>query len=189
MRFEPTSIPGAFVIGIEPHVDERGFFARTWCRDEFAAHGIQAEMAQASLSHNRRAGTLRGLHFTRASSREAKLVRCSAGRVHDVIVDLRPQSPAFLQHIALVLDAREHNALYIPQGVAHGFLTLTNDCDVLYLMTEAYRPELAAGVRYDDPAFGIEWPAPVNVIAERDRDYPDFDALVHGAREPGGSRA
>lgn len=179
MIFERTPIPGAFVIQPERREDERGFFARMWCRDEFAAQGIHVEMVQASLSHNRQAGTLRGMHFTWSPSSEAKLVRCERGRVHDVLLDLRPHSPAFLSHVAVVLDELERTALYVPQGVAHGFQTLVNDSDVLYMMTDSYRPELAAGVRFDDAAFGIDWPLPVSLIAERDAGYADFDAHAH----------
>jgi len=179
MTFEPTSISGAFVVGVERHRDERGFFARTWCRDEFAAHGVEGDMVQASVSHNHHTGTLRGMHFTWRPSKEAKLVRCEAGRVHDVTVDLRPESPTYLRRVALTLDSREHTALYIPQGVAHGFQTLMDDSVVLYLMSDIYRPALAAGVRFDDPALGIEWPVPVTVVAERDRGYADFDPASH----------
>ena len=182
MIFEPTPIPGAFVVELQRREDERGFFARVWCREEFAALGIDVQMVQSSLSHNRRAGTLRGLHFARAPAREGKLVRCQRGRLFDVIVDLRPQSPAFLQHFSIELDERQGNGLYIPPGVAHGFQTLVDDCDVLYMMTEAYRPELADGLRYDDGALGIRWPMPVAMLADRDRSYPDFDRAVHAAR-------
>jgi dTDP-4-dehydrorhamnose 3,5-epimerase len=180
--FEPTSIPGAFVIRIEQREDERGYFARVWCREEFAAHGIDVGIVQASVSHNRQAGTLRGMHFTWPPSREAKLVRCEHGRVHDVILDLRPKSPTFLRHLGFVLDAQEHNALYIPHGVAHGFQTMTADADVLYMMTDSYRPTLAAGARFDDPVFGIAWPLPVTVISDRDRTYPDFNPASHSQR-------
>jgi dTDP-4-dehydrorhamnose 3,5-epimerase len=172
--FEATPIPGAFLVRLERLEDERGFFARAWCRDEFAARGIEVEMVQASVSFNRRAGTLRGMHYAKPPAREGKLVRCSRGTIHDVILDLRPDSPAFRRHAAWVLDDDAHDALYIPPGVAHGFQTLVDDCEILYMMTEAYRPQLAAGVRFDDPAFGIRWPLPVSVMAERDRSYPGF---------------
>lgn len=189
MNFEPTSIPGAFVIRVERHEDERGFFARVWCRDEFAAHGIDAGIVQASISHNRQAGTLRGLHFTWPPSSEAKLVRCENGRVYDVILDLRPNSPTFLRHFGLVLDEQQRDALYIPHGVAHGFQTLTEGTDVLYMMTDVFRPELAAGARFDDPTFGITWPLPVTIIADRDRGYPDFNRATHLQRFIGGPNA
>jgi dTDP-4-dehydrorhamnose 3,5-epimerase len=180
--FESTSLRGAFVVRPERHEDERGFFARTWCRDDFAAHGMSIDMVQASISRNRRAGTLRGLHFARSPASEAKLVRCERGRIFDVLVDLRPGSPSYLMHLEQLLDEDGGAALYIPPGVAHGFQTLADDSTVCYMMSEAYRPELAEGVRYDDRAFAIKWPAPVSLIAERDRTYPDFDADRHASR-------
>jgi dTDP-4-dehydrorhamnose 3,5-epimerase len=179
MIFEPTVVAGAFVIRPERHTDERGHFARTWCRDEFAAHGIEIDMVQASVSHNRLAGTLRGLHFSRSPAREAKLVRCERGRILDVVVDLRPGSPSYLRHAAQILDEENGAALYIPPGLAHGFQTLVDDSTVYYMMSEAYRPELADGARYDDKAFAIAWPMAVTQIAERDRRYPDFDPGRH----------
>jgi dTDP-4-dehydrorhamnose 3,5-epimerase len=180
--FQSTPIPGALLVQLERNTDDRGFFARSWCRNEFERQGIAVDMVQASLSHNRTAGTLRGLHFAWPLSQEAKLVRCERGRVLDVILDLRPASPAFLRHFAVGLDDQQHNALYIPRGVAHGFQTLVDECTVLYMMTDFYRPELADGVRFDDPAFGIAWPLPVTSIVERDRRYPDFDAALHTSR-------
>jgi dTDP-4-dehydrorhamnose 3,5-epimerase len=182
MNVQATPIPGAYTVELERRSDERGFFARTWCRHEFARLGISFDMVQASVSHNRRRGTVRGLHFTWPPSREAKLVRCERGQVLDVIVDLRPDSPAFLRHVSVTLDDERLSALYIPPGVAHGFQTLAEDCTVLYMMTQAYRPELADGVRHDDPAFGVSWPLPVSCILERDRSYPDFDPAAHAAR-------
>jgi dTDP-4-dehydrorhamnose 3,5-epimerase len=177
--FEPTSIEGCWHVRIEPRVDERGFFARTWCSEEFAAAGVAPTMVQASVSVNRYRGTLRGMHLARPPAREGKLVRCRRGRVHDVVLDLRPGSPSYLRHHAVVLDAGQHNALYVPPGVAHGFQTLVDEVEVDYMMTEAYQPALADGVRYDDPAFGIHWPLPVACIAEKDRLAPDFDAEQH----------
>lgn len=182
MIFEPTPIPGAFVVRPEPHHDERGYFARIWCRDEFAAHGVEVDMVQASISHNQRAGTLRGLHFAWPPSKEDKLVRCSRGRIYDVIVDLRPDSTTFMTHFALDLDNVRHNAIYIPHGCAHGFQTLVDDCEVAYMMADLYRSDLADGLRFDDPSLGIRWPQPVSVIAERDRQYADFDRIAHCRR-------
>lgn len=186
MIFEPTHITGAFVVRLEPYRDERGFFARTWCEDEFARHGLADRMVQSSLSHNRLAGTLRGLHFSWPPSREAKLVRCVKGRILDVAIDLRPDSPSMLQQVAIELDDREHAALFLPQGVAHGFQTLVDECSVLYQMSERFQPGLGDGVRHDDPCFGLRWPLPVAMIAPRDRDYPDFDATAHARRWLGG---
>ena len=181
MIFQRAPVLDAYVIEPERKSDERGFFARTWCREEFARAGIDCDMVQASVSHNRRAGTVRGLHFAWPPAREAKLVRCERGAVFDVIVDLRADSPTYLRHFSIVLDGDQRNALYIPPGLAHGFQTLADDTDVLYMMTEAYRPELADGVRHDDPAFGISWPRPATVVIERDRRYPDFDPKRHAA--------
>ena len=182
MILHPTPIPGACLVEVERNSDERGFFARTWCQKEFANTGIDVAMVQSSLSRNVRAGTVRGLHFTWAPSNEAKLVRCERGAICDVILDLRPQSTAYLQHYSLTLDTEQGNALYIPAGIAHGFQTLLDDSDVLYMMTDYYQPEFAAGVRFNDPAFNITWPRPVTLIAERDRPYPDFDDLRHALR-------
>ena len=179
MTFEPTAVAGAFVIRPERRTDERGHFARTWCRDEFAAHGVVIDMVQASISHNRLAGTLRGLHFSHAPASEGKLVRCQRGRVFDVIVDLRRESPSYLKHAAAVLDEENAAALYVPPGVAHGFQTLADDSTVFYMMSEAYRAECADGVRYDDKSFAIRWPSAVTQIAERDRCFPDFDPGRH----------
>lgn len=174
MRFEATAIAGAWLVSPEPAVDERGYFARLWCRDEFAARGIDIQMPQASVSYSRTAGTVRGLHFAKNPALEGKLVRCQRGRIFDVLVDLRADSSSYLTHVAVELDAERHVALYVPPGVAHGFQTLMDGCEVHYMMSEPYRPDLAAGVRHDDPAFGINWPLPVSAIAERDRGYPNF---------------
>jgi dTDP-4-dehydrorhamnose 3,5-epimerase len=176
--FEATPIPDAWVIRPQRHDDERGFFARVWCREEFANRGIAIDMVQASVSHSRQAGTLRGLHFSREPMREGKLVRCERGRVHDVLLDLRPHSPAHLKHYSIELDEASRCAVYVPPGVAHGFQTLADDCDVFYMMSDFYRAELAEGVRFDDPAFGVRWPLPVSQISERDRSYPDFVRAV-----------
>lgn len=181
MNFVPTPLPGAFVIEIDRKEDTRGYFARLWCREEFAAHGIAIDMVQASVSHTAAAGTVRGMHFQLPPSREGKLVRCERGRIHDVIVDLRPDSPAFANHLAVALDADRRNALYIPPGVAHGFQTLTADCDVLYMMSDYYNPGLQAGVRWNDPAFGIAWPIAKVTILPRDAAYPDFDPAAFAA--------
>ena len=177
MRLEALPIPEAFSIEAEPLEDERGYFARVWCQEEFARVGLQIQIVQVSVSFSHRAGTLRGMHFSRAPSCEGKIVRCQRGRVHDVLLDLRADSPSLGRHVAVVLDATRHNAVYIPPGVAHGFQTLVDDCEVCYMMTDFYRPELGDGVRFDDPSFAIQWPLPVRMIAERDRAYPDY---IHG---------
>lgn len=178
MIFEQAPIAGAWIVRPQRLADERGFFARLWCRDEFAERGIDLPMLQTSMSNNVRRGTLRGLHFTAEPSTECKLVRCQRGTIHDVIVDLRSESPTFMEHFAIVLSSQEGTALYVPHGVAHGFQTLVDDCEVHYMMTEPYRADLAQGVRHDDPAFGIRWPLPVSMIHDRDRRYPLFDATA-----------
>jgi dTDP-4-dehydrorhamnose 3,5-epimerase len=178
MRFQPTKLAGVFEIEIEARADERGFFARTWCREEFQAHGLNPALAQCSISFNHLQGTLRGMHFQAAPYQEAKLVRCTRGSLFDVALDLRPASPTFLQWTGVTLTADARNMLYIPEGCAHGFLTLENDTEALYQIAEFYHPEASRGVRWDDHAFQIAWPRPVTVISERDRTYSDFSMQV-----------
>ncbi|HEX8723372.1 MAG TPA: dTDP-4-dehydrorhamnose 3,5-epimerase [Pyrinomonadaceae bacterium] len=175
MRFVETPLPGAFVVEPEPAADERGLFARTFCREEFAALGLDTRVAQCSTSYNRRRGTLRGLHYQAEPYPEAKLVRCTAGSVYDVLVDLRADSPAFRRWFAVELTASNRRALYVPAGLAHGFQTLEDDSEVFYQISEFYHPECARGVRWDDPAFGVRWPeSDARVISGRDRAFPDF---------------
>jgi len=175
MIFHESKLPGVFEIYIEPHTDERGFFARSWCQKEFAQHGLNPDLAQCNISVTSRKGTLRGMHFQVAPFAEAKLVRCTRGSIYDVVVDLRPHSPAFRDWIAVVLTAEKHNMLYVPENCGHGFMTLQDDVEVFYQMSEFYNPEAARGVRWDDPAFRIAWPERLEVISERDRTYPDFE--------------
>lgn len=174
MVFTATDIEGVLVIDVEKQEDERGFFARSWCRRDFSVHSISAEFAQSSVSFNRSRGTLRGLHYQAAPHEEAKLVRCTQGVIYDVVVDVRAGSATFLRHVGVVLSAENHRALYVPEGCAHGFLTLSDDAEVLYHMSQFYEPAATRGVRWDDPRFGISWPEPVRIIADRDRTYPDF---------------
>ena len=176
MIFTATTLQGAWLIEIEPREDERGFFARTWCRREFVEHGLDAEVVQESLSYNRFRGTLRGLHFQRPPYEETKIVRCVRGVITDVIVDLRPASPTFLRWQAFELMAANHRALYIPKGFAHGFQTLTDDVEVAYQISAFHVPEAAGGYRYDDPAFNIAWPLPVTMISARDLGWAAFAA-------------
>lgn len=175
MIFLPTKLPGAQLIDLEPRADERGFFARSFCEREFAEHGLPVRFPQNNLSRNARSGTLRGMHFQVAPHREAKLVRVVRGAIHDVIVDLRPQSPTHLQWIGVDLSAETARALFVPEGFAHGFVTLTDDVDVFYQMTEFYRPEGARGLRWNDPRIGVQWPVEPTVITPRDAEYPDYD--------------
>jgi dTDP-4-dehydrorhamnose 3,5-epimerase len=172
--FSATDLPGAWIIGVEPHEDERGFFARAWCAWEFADHGLETAVAQCNLSRNRRRGTLRGMHYQAAPHEEAKVVRCVRGAAHLVALDLRPASPAFTRHVTLEATADNGAALYVPKGCALGFQTLADDTDIFYQMSEFYAPESGRGVRWDDPAFGIRWPIPDPIMLARDRAYPDF---------------
>lgn len=174
MRFVPTKLDGAYLLELERHEDERGFFARTWCRDELGAHGLATEVAQCSISRNALEGTLRGLHFQTAPHEEVKLVRCTNGAIFDVIVDLRPESPTRRGWFGVELDAERGAALYIPKGFAHGFQTLADESEVFYMMSDPYVPTASAGVRWDDPAFEIEWPLPVRTMSDRDRSWPDY---------------
>jgi len=176
MRFEATELPGVVVVEPELVEDERGFFARIWCRREFSAHGLNPELAQCSISWNRRKGTLRGMHHQLAPRAEAKLVRVIRGAVFDVAVDLRPESPAFRRWFGCELTETNRRMLYIPEGLAHGFLTLAEGTEVGYQISQFHHPEAARGVRWDDPAFAIDWPGRPVVISERDRSYPDFEA-------------
>lgn len=174
MRFSETKLPGVFVIDIEPANDERGFFARVFCEREFAAAGIRLSLPQINLSRNTAALTLRGMHFQRPPYAEAKLVRVSRGRIYDVAIDLRPDSPTFRQWVGVELSAKNDRAIFLPEGIAHGFLTLEPDTDVLYLMGREFVPGHDEGVRWNDPAFGMKWPAVPAVISQRDATYPDF---------------
>jgi dTDP-4-dehydrorhamnose 3,5-epimerase len=175
VRFEETALPGAWLVDLERHEDERGFFARTWCADELAAHGLEAKVAQWSISFNEARGTLRGMHWQEPPHAEVKVVRCVRGAVYDVIVDLRPESPTFRRWLAVELDEANRRSLYIPEGFAHGFQTLSDGAEVLYGISEPHAPGFARGFRWDDPAVGIEWPqAEERVISERDLSWPDL---------------
>jgi dTDP-4-dehydrorhamnose 3,5-epimerase len=174
MTFHETKIAGVFEIRLEPKPDERGIFARSWCQKEFKSHGLNPKLVQCNVSFNTRKGTLRGMHYQVAPYPETKLVRCTRGSIYDVVVDLRPQSHTFKNWISAVLTAENRNAIYVPEGCAHGFLTLEDKSEVFYQMSEIYNADSARGVRWDDPAFQIAWPAKVEVISERDRTYPNF---------------
>jgi dTDP-4-dehydrorhamnose 3,5-epimerase len=174
MMLTQTILPGAFLIEPQRREDERGFFARTWCRREFEEHGLDPRLVQCSISYNRKAGTLRGMHFQREPHAEAKLVRCTAGAIHDVLVDLRPSSPTYLSWIAVELTAENRRALYVPAGLAHGFQTLVDDTEVFYQISEFYHPESADGVRWDDPLFRIRWPLANPILSPKDKQYPDY---------------
>ena len=172
MIFDETSLPGVFLIGLESASDERGFFARGWCRGEFADHGLTAEISQVSISQSYKSGTLRGLHLQTEPHAEAKLVRCTRGCIFDVAVDMRESSPTYLHWTGHELSAANRNGLFIPEGFAHGYQTLTDDAEVFYLISEYYAPGAEEGFRYDDPKIGIDWPMEVNVISKKDTAWP-----------------
>jgi dTDP-4-dehydrorhamnose 3,5-epimerase len=173
MKLQPTPLEGAHVIAPEPVTDERGFFARTWCAEEFRRMGLNPKVAQCSISWNARKGTLRGMHYQAQPFAECKLVRCSAGAIYDVIVDLRPASPSYRKWFAAELTATNRRMLYIPEGFDHGFQTLVDGTEVCYQISESYRPEHARGVRWNVPAFGIEWQIPDPIVSARDRAFAD----------------
>jgi dTDP-4-dehydrorhamnose 3,5-epimerase len=177
VKFTPTGIAGAFLVEIEPIEDERGFFARTWCAREFETRGLNPRLVQCSVSFNRGRGTLRGLHLQHAPHQEAKLVRCTRGAIFDVVADLRGGSPSFGRWYGAQLSQDNRAMLYIPEGCAHGFQTLEPDTEVLYQMSEAYHPECAGGVRWDDPALAIAWPIANPVMSERDRTLPGLERV------------
>ncbi len=174
MEFIKTPLGGTFVLEMERLDDDRGFFARSWCKKEFESHGLNPDLVQCSVSFNKRRGTLRGMHYQVKPYEEAKLVRCTMGAIWDVIVDMRLDSPTFKKWFATELSAENRRMLYIPEGFAHGFLTLENHSEVFYQISEFYHPECARGVRWNDPAFNIKWPDATPVINDRDMSYPDF---------------
>jgi len=193
MIFTETKLKGAYIIELEKLEDERGFFARSWCQREFEAHGLNPRLVQCNISFNLKKGTMRGMHFQTAPYEEAKVVRCVSGSIYDVIADIRPDSATYRQWIAVELAGpcspptahssqltADYKMLYIPEGFAHGFLTLEDDTEVFYQMSEFYAAESARGFRWNDPAFEIEWPSDVKVISDRDKNYPDFSFQEHG---------
>jgi dTDP-4-dehydrorhamnose 3,5-epimerase len=174
MLFTKTKLDGVFVIEPEKHMDERGFFARTWCQQEFASHKINGSLAQCSISFNAKKGTLRGMHYQTAPYPEAKLVRCTMGAIYDVVVDLRTDSPTYKQWLAMELTAGNRRAMYIPEDCAHGFQTLTDNSEVFYQISEFFHPECSRGIRWDEPALSIDWPITNPIMSQRDRTFPDF---------------
>jgi dTDP-4-dehydrorhamnose 3,5-epimerase len=178
MTFQQSNLAGVVEVNPEPKLDERGFFARTWCRQEFEENGLNPSLEQCNLSFNTRKGTLRGMHYQTAPYAEAKLVRCTRGAIYDVAIDLRPDSRTFRKWTALVLTADKRNMLYVPEGCAHGFLTLEAGSEVSYQMSQIYNADAARGVRWNDPAFEVVWPQEAQVISERDRSYPDFKIVL-----------
>jgi dTDP-4-dehydrorhamnose 3,5-epimerase len=181
MIFHPTPLHGAFVVELEEHKDERGFFARAFCAREFEEHGLNPVTAQCNLSYNHRAGTVRGMHYQLPPAGETKYVRCLRGAIYDVIVDLRPDSPSYLQHFGVELTQDNRTALFVPELFGHGFQTLRDDTEVLYQVSEYYTPGLERGARYDDPAFAIEWPLPVSVISQKDLGWAPYQRSVEAS--------
>ncbi len=174
MRFIETELKDAYIVDLERHEDHRGFFARAWAEDEFARHGLNSRVVNVNTSYNHTRGTLRGMHFQHAPHAEVKLVRCVRGAIFDVIIDLRPTSPTFKRWIGVELTADNRRALYVPEGFAHGLQTLEDHTDVFYQVSQFYTPGAEGGVRYDDPAFAIEWPLPVSIISDKDLRWPPF---------------
>lgn len=174
MKFLETVLQGVWLIEFEPVLDERGFFARTWCREEFLQHGLNPDLAQCSLSFNKQRGTLRGMHYQCEPHQEAKLVRCCSGLIYDVVLDLRPSSSTRGKWFAAELTPGNHKMLYVPEGCAHGFQSLQDESTVFYQISAAYHPDSARGVRWNDPAFAIQWPLSDPIMSERDRAFPDY---------------
>jgi len=174
LLFTETKLKGAFVLEIEKREDNRGFFARTFCQNEFRAHGLNPLVVQCNIAYNKKKGTLRGMHFQNAPHAENKLVRCTRGAIHDVIIDLRPDSPTYKQWVSAELTEDNHKLLYVPEGFGHGYQTLSETAEVIYQVSQFYAPESASGVRHNDPAFGITWPLPVAAISDLDKNWPDF---------------
>lgn len=181
MIFRETALKGAFIIEPKRHEDERGFFARAWCAKEFEAHGLNPTVVQCNISYSLKKGTLRGMHYQVFPHGEAKLIRCTMGSIHDVIIDLRPTSPTYTKHVAVVLTAHDRRMLFIPEGFAHGFQTLNDHTEVFYHMSQPYTPASARGVRWNDPTFKIQWPEDERIISVRDQQYPDFYTIDHAS--------
>ncbi|KAF3884517.1 MULTISPECIES: dTDP-4-dehydrorhamnose 3,5-epimerase [Nostocales] len=180
MIFTKTELQGAYIIDLDQKPDSRGFFARTFCAQEFEAHGLKPTVAQCNLSFNYKKGTLRGMHYQLPPAAETKLIRCISGAIYDVIIDMRPESPTYLQHIGVELTAENRRALYVPEMFAHGYQALTDGAEVVYQVGEFYTPGYERGLRYDDPFFNIQWPVEVTVISEKDKNWPLMSMMTVG---------
>jgi dTDP-4-dehydrorhamnose 3,5-epimerase len=180
--FTETKLKGAYIIELERREDSRGFFARGFCQNEFRAHGLKPTIAQGNIASNIKAGTLRGMHFQYPPAAESKLVRCTRGAIYDIIVDLRPESPTYLQHIGVELNEDNQRALYVPERFAHGYQTLTDKTDTSYLVGEFYTPDAEGGLLYDDPSLKLNWPLPVSVISEKDQKFPLYREIEGGLK-------
>ena len=174
MKFTETKLKGAFIVEIKQLEDERGFFGRSWCKHEMEEHGLNGNIAQANTSFSKKKGTMRGIHFQRHPNEETKIIRCTKGAIYDVIVDLRKDSPTFMQWIGVELTEDNYKMVYVPENFGHGFLTLKDNSEVYYLVTNFYTPSAEGGIRYNDPALNINWPVPVTVVSEKDRSHPDL---------------
>jgi len=183
MIFTETRLRGAYLIDLTPHQDSRGFFARAFCQHEFAEHGLKPTIAQANIASNRQKGTLRGMHFQCPPAAESKLVRCTRGAIVDIIVDLRPESPTYLQHVAVELTEDNYRALYVPERFAHGYQALRDNTDTSYQVGEFYTPGAEGGLRYTDPRLGLTWPLPVSAISEKDREWKLLDEIEPELRQ------
>jgi dTDP-4-dehydrorhamnose 3,5-epimerase len=175
MKFSETKLKGAFVVEIEKLTDDRGFFARSWCEKEFEAQGLTARVVQANVSYNLKKGTLRGMHYQIAPYQECKLIRCTRGAIYDVIIDLRTGSPTYKQWTGVELTADNYTMFFVPRDFAHGFQTLMDESEITYQVSQFYTPGSERGIRFDDPAFTIQWPLEVSVISDKDRTWPDFE--------------
>ncbi|MBD2359712.1 dTDP-4-dehydrorhamnose 3,5-epimerase [Anabaena sp. UHCC 0399] len=184
MIFTTTELKDAFIIDLEEKSDNRGFFARTFCAQEFAAHGLKPVVSQCNLSYNYQKGTLRGMHYQLKPAAETKLIRCIKGAIYDVIIDMRPESPTFLSHIGVELTSDNHRALYVPEMFAHGYQALTDDAEIVYQVGEFYTPGYERGLRYNDPFFNIDWPLEVTVISEKDANWPLLENIPIGSPDP-----
>lgn len=185
MEFIETKLAGAFLIELERREDARGFFARAFCREEMSAHGLAVELAQCNVAFTHRRGTIRGMHYQAPPAAENKLVRCIRGAIHDVIVDLRPGSPTYLEHLGTELTAEDRRQLYVPEGCSHGYQALTDDAEILYFVSAFHSPECERGHRYNDPSLGIDWPAPVTLVSAKDLNWPLLDLSTSvGRPEP-----
>lgn len=187
MKFIPTDLADAYLVELQERTDERGFFARMYCANEFTEHGLEPTVAQGNIAYNHREGTMRGMHYQLPPAAETKYIRCTRGAIYDVIVDLRPDSPTYRRSIGVELTADNRLGLYVPQMFAHGYLTLADDTEVSYLVSEFYTPGVERGLRYDDPVVGVDWPGEVRVISDKDRAWPPFDEATHGAELGGAS--
>ncbi len=179
MIFTETKLKGAFIIEIKQLQDDRGFFGRSWCKKEMEEHGLNGNVVQANTSFTKLKGTIRGLHYQKYPYSETKLMRCTKGAIYDVIIDLRKESPTFMQWLGVELREDNYKMLYVPENFAHGFVTLTDNSEVTYLVTQFYTPGAEAGIRYDDPQFNINWPVPVEIVTDKDRSHPDFNQINH----------